>query len=158
MKYVLIICLMIFTDGSSAWRRFFRGRSRERTVFNKDYKLTDDLWFQQELDHFDPTNTQSWHQVRYFINISINQSITDHQFLSLENLFYFILQRYFVNSNFYKRGGPVFLMIGGESEASAKWMAEGQWIEYAKQFRAMCFQLEHRFYGKSHPTQCVLIF
>lgn len=47
-------------------------------------------------------------------------------------------------------------MIGGEGTASAKWMVEGQWIEYAKQFAALCFQVEHRFYGKSHPTQYVL--
>lgn len=44
-------------------------------------------------------------------------------------------------------------MIGGEGEASAKWMVEGQWIEDAEYFHALCFQLEHRFYGKSHPTE-----
>ncbi|XP_060831449.1 putative serine protease F56F10.1 [Bombus pascuorum] len=43
-------------------------------------------------------------------------------------------------------------MISGEAAANAKWMAEGQWIEYAKQFGALCFQVEHRFYGQSHPT------
>lgn len=43
-------------------------------------------------------------------------------------------------------------MIGGEGEANSKWMVEGQWIEYAKQYQALCFQLEHRFYGESHPT------
>lgn len=49
--------------------------------------------------------------------------------------------------------GPVFIMIGGEGEATAKWMKKGAWIHYAKQFGALCFQLEHRFYGKSHPTE-----
>jgi len=44
-------------------------------------------------------------------------------------------------------------MIGGEGEASAKWMTQGAWIDYAKQFGALCFQLEHRYYGKSHPTK-----
>lgn len=43
-------------------------------------------------------------------------------------------------------------MIGGEGEATAKWMHEGAWIKYAEKFHALCFQLEHRFYGKSHPT------
>lgn len=46
-----------------------------------------------------------------------------------------------------------FLMIGGEGEASPKWMSQGAWIDYAKQYNAMCFQLEHRYYGKSHPTE-----
>lgn len=42
-------------------------------------------------------------------------------------------------------------MIGGEGEATAKWMVEGAWIDYAEHFGALCFQLEHRFYGKSQP-------
>jgi hypothetical protein len=43
-------------------------------------------------------------------------------------------------------------MIGGEGEATSKWMHKGAWIQYAKKFGALCFQLEHCFYGKSHPT------
>lgn len=46
-------------------------------------------------------------------------------------------------------------MIGAEGIANPKWMVEGQWIEYAKEFGAMCFYLEHRFYGKSYPTAYV---
>jgi pimeloyl-ACP methyl ester carboxylesterase len=44
-------------------------------------------------------------------------------------------------------------MIGGEGKADPIWMEQGMWVEYAKKFKALCFQLEHRFYGKSHPTQ-----
>ena len=44
-------------------------------------------------------------------------------------------------------------MIGGEGAANPVWMLEGTWIEYAKQHKALCFQLEHRFYGESHPTE-----
>ena len=44
-------------------------------------------------------------------------------------------------------------MIGGEGEASPKWMLQGMWIEWADKYGALCFQLEHRFYGKSHPTK-----
>lgn len=43
-------------------------------------------------------------------------------------------------------------MIGGEGEASPLWMVNGAWIDNAKTYGALCFQLEHRFYGKSHPT------
>ena len=49
-------------------------------------------------------------------------------------------------------------MIGGEGEASAKWNVQGAWIKYAKKFNALCIQLEHRFYGKSHPTRFVLTY
>lgn len=64
-----------------------------------------------------------------------------------------IFQRYFVNDTFYKSGGPVFLMIGGEGEAEPKWMVQGAWIHYASEMNALCFQVEHRFYGKSKPTK-----
>lgn len=61
-------------------------------------------------------------------------------------------QRYFLRDSFYKPGGPVFLMIGGEGAISSKWMHEGMWIRYAQENNALCLQLEHRYYGKSHPT------
>lgn len=66
---------------------------------------------------------------------------------------FFCYQRYFVNDTFYKSGGPIFLMIGGEGEAQPIWMVQGAWIHYAREMNALCFQLEHRFYGKSHPTK-----
>ena len=74
-------------------------------------------------------------------------------YLTLENFFFLILQRYFTNSSFFKRDGPVFLQIGGEGEASPKWVVKGMMMEWANKFNALTFQLEHRFYGKSHPTE-----
>jgi len=58
-----------------------------------------------------------------------------------------------MNLKYYKKGGPVFLMIGGEEEISNNWMNSGAWIEYAQRFNALCFHLEHRYYGRSHPTK-----
>ena len=72
-----------------------------------------ELWFRQRLDHFKPTDLRTWRQ------------------------------RYFINDTFYKPGGPAFLMIGGEGEASPKWMVNGTWIEYAKHFNAICFQVNY---------------
>lgn len=43
-------------------------------------------------------------------------------------------------------------MIGGEGEASIRWMTNGSWINSAKEYGAFLFQLEHRFYGRSLPT------
>ncbi|KAI9293222.1 peptidase S28 [Neoconidiobolus thromboides FSU 785] len=60
-------------------------------------------------------------------------------------------QRYFVNDQYYKPGGPVFLFIGGEGEL------EGLWTQYslltisAKKYHGIVYALEHRFYGKSYP-------
>lgn len=85
---------------------------------------SEDLWFEQRLDHFKPSDSRSWKQ------------------------------RYYLNADHYRNDStaPIFLMIGGEGEATAKWMREGAWVHYAEHFGALCFQLEHRFYGKSHPT------
>ncbi|XP_043216351.1 putative serine protease K12H4.7 isoform X2 [Amphibalanus amphitrite] len=88
-----------------------------------NYPVPPDQWFTQKLDHSQPSDLRTWQQ------------------------------RYFTNDTFYRPGGPVFLMIGGEGTASPVWMVTGSWIEYAEEHGALCFQLEHRFYGKSHPTE-----
>lgn len=49
-------------------------------------------------------------------------------------------------------------MIGGEGPADARWMVKGAWIEYAIIFNALCIQLEHRYYGESHPTKLVYCY
>lgn len=46
-------------------------------------------------------------------------------------------------------------MIGGEGTADPTWMVTGQWIENARRYNALCFMLEHRYYGDSHPTRSV---
>ncbi|CAB0016347.1 unnamed protein product [Nesidiocoris tenuis] len=86
--------------------------------------LPPDQWLIQRLDHSDPTNPGTW------------------------------WQRYQTNDAWFKnaRNSPVFLMIGGEGEASAEWLVNGAaWTIYAQKFGALCFQLEHRFYGESQP-------
>ncbi|KAG8002240.1 Thymus-specific serine protease [Nibea albiflora] len=84
--------------------------------------VLEEQWFTQKLDHFSGADSRVWKQ------------------------------RYFVNEAFYKPGGPVFLMIGGEGPANPAWMKNGTWLTYAEKFGALCLMLEHRFYGKSHPT------
>ncbi|KAM8953164.1 putative serine protease K12H4.7 [Pelodytes ibericus] len=79
--------------------------------------------FVQRLDHFNGADTRVWEQ------------------------------RYFVNDSFMQPGGPVFLMIGGEGKANPAWMKYGTWLTYAKSLGAICFMLEHRFYGASQPTK-----
>ena len=50
----------------------------------------------------------------------------------------------------------MFVMIGGEGPASPVWMVEGQWVQYyAPMYNAICVQLEHRYYGESHPVKYV---
>ncbi|XP_064089030.1 putative serine protease K12H4.7 [Macrobrachium nipponense] len=85
--------------------------------------LPPEEWFVQKLDHSDPSDTRTWSQ------------------------------RYYKNLDFFKPGGPVFLMIGGEGPADPIWMVEGAWTLYAQEMNALLLMLEHRYYGKSHPTE-----
>ncbi|ODM93114.1 putative serine protease K12H4.7 [Orchesella cincta] len=143
MKLYFLLLLSVLCIGPSLARRgrrgvgaehFFRGKlfyhhhrhnllgSTESQINSiGDPEKVSTLWLNQTLDHFTPSDTRTWKQ------------------------------RYYVNDQFYKPGGPVFLMIGGEGEATSIWMTNGAWITYAKELNALCFQLEHRFYGKSHP-------
>uniref|UniRef100_A0A7E4URM6 Serine protease K12H4.7 n=1 Tax=Panagrellus redivivus TaxID=6233 RepID=A0A7E4URM6_PANRE len=106
-------------------------RDREWHSFVLEYNRPADLnsrvadqHFVQQLDHFDASNNKTW------------------------------LQRFWYNDQWYKPGGPQFLMIGGEGTGSPLWV-EGDdltWILLAKEVGAAAFYLEHRFYGESQPT------
>ena len=91
--------------------------------------LPKDKWFVQRLDHSKSSDLRTWSQ------------------------------RYFVNDTFFNRNknGPVFLMIGGEGEAKPIWVVVGSMMKYAAKYGALCFLLEHRFYGKSHPLRYIII-
>ena len=85
---------------------------------------SDELWFHdQRVDHFNPVNTKKWSQ------------------------------RYYYNDTYYKAGGPVFLMIGGEGPATPKNVGDYYSIDYfAKSMSGLKVALEHRFYGASFPS------
>lgn len=129
-----VITLPLLIDGLPF---FLRGRPRggmlgspKRSSHSLNSEISgpsDELWYTQQLDHFNPADTRTWKQ------------------------------RYFVNDLHWKKDGPVFIQIGGEGPADPIWMTEGQWINYAQTHGAICVMLEHRFYGKSHPTEYVLI-
>ncbi|XP_054770679.2 putative serine protease K12H4.7 [Lytechinus pictus] len=121
--FVLAVLLPLI----SAFGRFKHGRPKHGMLGAPPTKeksnLPPDMWFEQKLDHFNDADLRTWNQ------------------------------RFFINSTFYTPGGPVFLMIGGEGEANPVWMVDGAWVEYAKEMNAFLIMLEHRFYGKSHPTE-----
>uniref|UniRef100_A0A1I7T789 Serine protease K12H4.7 n=1 Tax=Caenorhabditis tropicalis TaxID=1561998 RepID=A0A1I7T789_9PELO len=62
-------------------------------------------------------------------------------------------QRYWYNSNFTRNQNIVFLMIQGESPATDLWISNPnyQYLQWAKEFGADVFQLEHRCFGQSRP-------
>ncbi|KAJ9085740.1 Thymus-specific serine protease [Entomophthora muscae] len=60
-------------------------------------------------------------------------------------------QRYYSSDQFYEKGGPAILYLGGESALSHKVMGTGEAHRLAKTLNASLFALEHRYYGKSQP-------
>ncbi|BFZ06100.1 hypothetical protein BsWGS_09139 [Bradybaena similaris] len=131
---VFVACLLVyFVVYNEAYiPRMIRGRPKGGLLGTpgnkhhegnlKDMKLPPEQWYWQKLDHFNGATGRYWQQ------------------------------RYFTNSTFYKPGGPLFVQIGGEGAADPIWLVEGAWINYAQTYNAYCVLLEHRFYGKSHPT------
>ncbi|XP_060598936.1 putative serine protease K12H4.7 [Ruditapes philippinarum] len=61
-------------------------------------------------------------------------------------------QRYFVNNVTFRAGGPIFIMLGGESEANPAWLVDGAWQQYARDHGAFLVLLEHRYCGESQPV------
>uniref|UniRef100_W6NAG8 Peptidase S28 domain containing protein n=1 Tax=Haemonchus contortus TaxID=6289 RepID=W6NAG8_HAECO len=65
-------------------------------------------------------------------------------------------QRYFYNNRYYRQGGNVaFLMLGGTGVLDIGWVTNEKipFVQLAKEKGALMFALEHRFYGKSRPTE-----
>ena len=61
-------------------------------------------------------------------------------------------QRYQVNFTHSTDNQTVFLYVGGESDTFSKRGVTDQMANYLKEFGAAFFQLEHRYYGESFPT------
>ncbi|KAK7346377.1 hypothetical protein VNO80_20895 [Phaseolus coccineus] len=103
---------------------FSYGLLPPRTLLSKlskgSFLTTQELWFHQTLDHFSPHDHREFGQ-RYY------------EFVE-----------YFEISD-----GPIFLVIGGESELTG---IENDYVGVlAKKFGAAIVSLEHRYYGKSSP-------
>jgi hypothetical protein len=65
------------------------------------------------------------------------------------------VQKYGVIQEYYKKGKPVFIFIGGEGPGGPDSMRDFQWVNYAKTYNAMMFMVQHRYYGESYPTRWV---
>uniref|UniRef100_A0AC35UAW0 EGF-like domain-containing protein n=1 Tax=Rhabditophanes sp. KR3021 TaxID=114890 RepID=A0AC35UAW0_9BILA len=63
-------------------------------------------------------------------------------------------QNYWYNTDNYVPGGPAFLMMGGNKEATNFWTTHEkvQFTVLGKASGAVLFELEHRYYGSSNAT------
>jgi len=101
----------------------FRSRLRHPPPTHSKENAPEEQWFEQIRDHFNAIDGRTWSQ------------------------------RFWENMEHYKVGGPAFIMIGGEGEASPGWLNYGQWYKWAEENNAAMFLLEHRYYGQSQPTE-----
>ncbi|XP_050513606.1 putative serine protease F56F10.1 [Diabrotica virgifera virgifera] len=123
LLFTTVALLIHIFETSEAEASFFL---TERMFQPENHPETEqyERWFTQNLDHFNPNDERTWQQ------------------------------RYFINDEFASgKGNLAFLLIGGEAEASSYLMTTGSWITYARKYKPILFQLEHRYYGKSHPTE-----
>ena len=103
----------------------YRGSLKEPASSDEAFP---ELWLDQSRDHFDTTNTALWPQ------------------------------RYWQNFQHYRGQGLAFLMLGGEGEEKPNSLGKSksgkvdQWSKWAEENGAAMFVLEHRYYGRSHPT------
>jgi hypothetical protein len=94
----------------------------------------------QQVDHFDEENTDTWDMV----------STCNTQKSAFKIIV--IFQKYFVNSEHYVSGGPIFIFVGGEWAITKGWLRGGLMYDMAEELHGYMVYTEHRFYGTSHPT------
>lgn len=70
--FLLIITIIAFVhiDTVHGWRTFWKGRHFNGNLQLQNVnvsleKLPSDQWFNQKLDHFDASNTETWKQVSF---------------------------------------------------------------------------------------------
>lgn len=61
-------------------------------------------------------------------------------------------QRYYRNDEFFVRGGPIFVYVGGEWTISPGSLQGGHMFDMARELGGQMFYTEHRYYGSSFPT------
>lgn len=60
-----------------------------------------------------------------------------------------------MNEQHAKQNGPILLYLGGEWEIEPSVLARSFVKDIANELQAAMFYLEHRYYGKTHPTRSV---
>jgi pimeloyl-ACP methyl ester carboxylesterase len=102
-----------------------RGVRPNQDKHKRKKRALETYYIYQDIDHFDPNYKLKFHQ------------------------------RYFKNSNYQRdKDAPRFLMVGGEYMLDYEYIDDDyQYYQWAKDFRAVLFALEHRFFGYSTPFE-----
>lgn len=93
------------------------------TFNNKHEKDIHEKWITQPLDYFNPRDNRTWSM------------------------------RYFENTAFFNKTGPILIQLGGEWEIGPGFLQTGLMYDIGSVHGAMLYYTEHRYYGKSRPTE-----
>lgn len=118
----LSCCIYHLGHGVGLHGFHFRGLEEPQSLDKAIQENITEAWIQQPLDHFNPRDNRTWSM------------------------------RYLENSRFFKENGPILIMIGGEWAISKGFLRAGLMYELASNHSASMYYTEHRYYGKSKPT------
>lgn len=59
---------------------------------------------------------------------------------------------YYSNDEYYERGGPIFIFVGGDWPLEQYYIERGHFHDIAQRTNAWMFTNEHRYYGHSSPV------
>ncbi|XP_074032602.1 putative serine protease K12H4.7 [Leptinotarsa decemlineata] len=125
MRTLIFLSIYLLSHEASGWGISNRNKFNSLRLPKEHLKDVQEHSFTQILDHFNPTDERTFQQ------------------------------RYFVNKNFVNGTSinTVFLFIGGEGGENGYYTSVGFMAEYAAEIKALCFSVEHRYYGESRPTE-----
>ncbi|OAD59600.1 Putative serine protease K12H4.7 [Eufriesea mexicana] len=127
MIFLNLFLLLCFTcrlgHGVGLHGFHFRGLEEPRSLNKANPENITESWIVQYVDHFNPRDNRTWSM------------------------------RYLENSRFFKKNGPILIMIGGEWAINRGFLEAGLMYEIASSHNAQMYYTEHRFYGKSKPTE-----
>nr|XP_023027502.1 putative serine protease K12H4.7 [Leptinotarsa decemlineata] len=125
MRTLIFLSIFLLSHEASGWGMSNRNKFNSLRLPKENLKDIQQYNITQVLDHFNQTDKRTFKQ-RYYVN------------------------KNFVNGTSIK---TVFLFIEGEGEENGYFTRVGFMAEYAAEIKALCFSLEHRYYGKSLPTE-----
>lgn len=123
LNVLFVLCSIHPLVNGVGFRGFSYKGLKEPTLVKYADKDIIEGWITQPLDHFNYRDNRTWSM------------------------------RYYENSVVLKKNGPIFIMIGGEWEISKGFLQSGLMHEIATTYGALMYYTEHRFYGKSRPTE-----
>lgn len=145
---VILNCAWSQAFSPPNFKQLYPRPQNDVSSYSIDEHITENF-ITQPVNHFDHQDNRTFSMV----NIEVASPTTKLSCIFASYKFSCLYQqRYFQNAEHFRSGGPVFLMIGGESEIRPENISPGYHIyDLAKEFNGLLLYIEHRFYGKSVP-------